>query len=268
MAEPFYVGVITDFKHTTDVNKFYYSGFDVGFYLNKNKVIKQFKTETNILKAIKDLCLEYEIKTEKAVFPKFKASVKKIYKNITFADVIKDLLKIEKDKSGLKDLYIDCKNGVFNIRQYQVERNLNALVGNGYLISSDKTYSNVETKKSFQNLKNRVLISDNKEKNVRYKYDKDNASINTYGLLTEVVTVDSSKKVNYQQLATENLKELNRVKEEISLSLLGDYRISKGKLIDFTINDYGLNGVYLVKSATHTIDDKEIISVSLEKRNP
>ena len=42
-TNPFYIGVVTDYEHTTDVNVYSYSGYDVGFYLNKNEVIKQFK---------------------------------------------------------------------------------------------------------------------------------------------------------------------------------------------------------------------------------
>lgn len=55
------------------------------------------------------------------------------------------------------------------------------------------TYSNIQTKKSFQDLKNRVLISDNKEKNLKYVEKISNSSIKTYGLLTEVVTVSVEK---------------------------------------------------------------------------
>ena len=69
-----------------------------------------------------------------------------------------------------------------------------------------------------------------------------------------------------QKLAEDKLYELNRITEERSLELLGDYRISKGKLIDFTNTDYGLSGVYLVTSATHEIDrQKELVKVSISK---
>lgn len=263
-TQPFYVGIVTDLEHTNDVNKYSYSGFDVGFYLNKNEVIKQFKKETNIRQAITELCKEYQINL--SYIPNFKATVKKIYKDTIFADIIKDMLNIEKSKGGLRDLYIDCKNGNLSINRYQIEQNLTTIIGNGFLVNYDETYSNIKTKKSFQELKNRVLISDNKEKNIKYVEEKNDASIRTYGLLTAVETVDSSKKVSYKKLANDKLQELNKIKEEISLSLLSDYKISKGKLIDFTISDYGLTGVYLVTSATHTIDNtKEVVDVSIAK---
>ena len=82
----------------------------------------------------------------------------------------------------------------------------------------------------------------------------------------EVETVDTNKNNNLKQLAHDKLNELNKVNEERSLELLGDYRISKGKLIDFTNSDYGLSGIYLVTSATHEIDrQKELVKVSISK---
>lgn len=270
---PFFVGVITDYEHTTDKNIYLYSGFDFGFYLNKNQVIIQYKTEINLKTAIESLCSLYDIKLEdknnsiSAELPDFKAKVKKIYKNVQFADVIKDLIKIEKDKNGLNDVYIDCKNGLLNIRQYQIEKDLTAIIGNGFLVNSKMTYSNIKTTKSIQEMKNKVFVADNNEKSVVYKEAIDNESVRVYGLLSTIETVDSSKYCDAQHIADTKLKELRQVKEEISLSLLGDYKISKGKLIDFTISEYDLKGIYLVKSASHKItNEKELVNISIAKR--
>lgn len=265
-TEPFYVGVITDFEHTTDKDVYSYRGFDVGFYLNKNKVIKQFRG-VNITNAIIELCKDYKINIKNSAIPKCKNNVRKMYKNWIFADVIKDLIKLEHDKGGLKDLYIDCKNGALNISQYVKEDDLTSLIGNGFLIKSDKTYSNVSVRQSIRDLKNRVFYSDNNEKNIKYIPAEEPDSIKIFGTLTHVETVDTNKNNNLRQLAESKLKELNKIKEERSLGLLGDYRISKGKLIDFTNSDYGLSGTYLVTSASHTIDNqKEVVNVSIEKR--
>lgn len=239
-------------------------GFDVGFYLNQNKVIKQFKN-ANIGKAIESLCLEYNISVS---LPPFKNIVNKIYKDVTFADVIKELLKLEKDKEGKKDLYIDCKNGKLNINQYAMEQDLTALIGNNLMVASDRTYSNCSVKKSIKDLKNRVIYTDNNETSVKQIIRQNPASISSFGLLTTIEEVDTNKNNNLEELAQNKLDELNKVKEEISLNLLGDYRVSKGKLIDFTNTSYGLDGVYLVKSASHEISGaKETVSVSIEKLN-
>lgn len=263
-TSPFYVGVVTDYEHTTDVNVFNYSGFDVGFYLNKNEVIKQFKN-ANIGKAIDSLCSEYNISVSR---PEFKATVSKIYKDVIFADILKEFLELEKVKSGNDDLYIDCKNGKLNISQYSVEQNLTALIGNGFMVASDRTYNNCSVKKSVKDLKNRIIYSDNNEKSVKRVSVSNGDSVSTYGLLTAIETVDTNKNNNLKSLANAKLNELNKVKTEISKSLIADYRVSKGKLIDFTNTDYGLNGIYLVKTADHEITaTAETVKVSIEKRD-
>ena len=84
--------------------------------------------------------------------------------------------------------------------------------------------------------------------------------------ITSIETVDTNKQNNLTKLANDKLKELNKIKEEINLSLIADSRVSKGKLIDFTNGDYGLTGIYLVTSASHEITaQKETVSVSIEK---
>lgn len=177
------------------------------------------------------------------------------------------MLELEKTKGGEKDLYIDCKDGKFNIRKYEIEQNLTALIGNNFMLSSNNTYSKCSVKQSIQELKNRVIYTDNDEKSLKRVEAKKQDSILTYGLLTTIETVDTNKNNNLKQLAENKVNELNVVKEDITLSLLADHRVSKGKLIDFTNSDYGLSGVYLVKTATHELTATgEIVSVSIEKQ--
>ena len=47
--------------------------------------------------------------------------------------------------------------------------------------------------------------------------------------------------------------------------MLGDYRISKGKLIYFDIPRYNLKGTYLITQCKHTITNtKDYVSVSIQ----
>lgn len=264
LAEPFYIGYITDFERTTDKNIYNYSGYDCGFYLNKNEVLIQFNN-ANILNAIKTLCKEYEITANK--IPNFKANVSKIYKDVIFSDVIKELMELEKIKGGISDAYIDCKKG-FNIFEYQVEQNLTALITDILSVPSSNTYKDISVKQSIEELKNRVVITDNDAKSL-YKLTKsDDVSIKTYGLLTAIESVDTNKTNNLDLYAKNKLNELNKVAENIDLSLLGDYRISKGKIIDINIGEYNLSGIYLIISAEHTISSNtEKVRISIQKYN-
>ncbi len=75
------------------------------------------------------------------------------------------------------------------------------------------------------------------------------------------------KIIGLKQYVKNKLKELNKITEEINLTMLGDYRISKGKIIDVNISEYALNGTYLITSAEHSISsNKEVVRISIEKR--
>lgn len=263
--QAFYFGYITDFEHTSDKNIYSYSGFDIGFYLNKNEIVKQFR-KANMGEAIKSLCRDYKIDIN--LTANFKKSVSKIYKDVVFADVLKELLELEKLQGGLNNLYIDCKLGKLNILEYKLEENLCAIISNGILIDSHRTINNINIKHSIQELKNKVIIVDNNEKSLRTISKQNDNSIATYGLLTSVESVDTKKTNNLNLLAQKKLEELNRQQEDISLTLLGDYRISKGKIINLKIEEYKLDGLYLIKSANHKIDkEKDEIDIVIKKFN-
>lgn len=121
---------------------------------------------------------------------------------------------------------------------------------------------------SFQELKNRVIYTDNNEKSLKRVFRESADSIRTYGLLTNIETVDTKKTNNLDKLAQDKLNELNRVNDTITLSMLGDFNVRKGVVIPLTINQYGLNGTYLIKKVTHTIDNqKEVVNFEIEQYN-
>ncbi len=259
-----YKGVITDWVHTTDVNKYHISGFDVGFYLNKNKVIKQFraKDNVNIGTAIGSLCAYYDIAVGE--LPQFKNKVAKIYRDKIFADVLKDLLKLEKDKGGLRNVYIDCKNGGLEIKKYKNESSLSVLIANAISVAANKTINEVTVTKSIQDLKNQVIYIDDQKKMESHP-KPDEKSIKAFGLLQAVEHPDADETKSLDELAADKLAELNKIKETFSLSMIGDYRISKGKVIKLEVNKYELNGFYLIKTVSHNIDSKkEIVNMTVE----
>lgn len=269
----FYVGFITDWEHTTDRNIYKYSGFDVGFYLTQNQVVKQFRG-VNIGSAIQLLCTENKIgefdnqNNFSVKLPKFTQTIKKIYKGETFGDILTELLELEKAKGGLKDCFINCKNGSLNISQYEVVEELITVVANALLLDSFTTHNNISVKHSIQNLKNRVIVTDNaNDKISRYYPRQEDESVATYGMLTHVEKIDTDKNNNVKKIAQDKLKELNRVTEEISLNILADHRAGKRVIIPINLAEYNLEDNFLILSANHKIyQNREEVALTLKRR--
>ena len=273
--KPFYVGYVTDVEHTTDRKVFKYSGFDVGFYLNKNQIIKQFKGDKNIGQELQELCNENNISITKPNekdpntidILSFTKRVKKIYKGETLGNILKEILQLEKNKGGLKDVYIDCKNGNLSIKKYKEEESLIVPISQAILIDGLTTYNNISVKYSIQNLRNQILVTDNANDKISKQIpEKDDESIATYGLLTHVEKVDTNKENNLKSLAINKLQELNKIEETINLSIIGDYNAAAGTVIPVNIEEYGLNDLFLITTANHNIKQNlESVDITLKK---
>lgn len=255
-------GIITDFDQS-EKNVFRYSGFDCGFYINQNEIIEQFK-KIKISDAIKKLCQNYQIPFGN--IPEMSATVTEIFKDKKLSDVFNQLIKYAKSKGCIKDVYFTCAKGQFDILPYETITDLTGDMGI-FSTLSEKTIFSQSIHVSMQDLKNRVIIADNSDKNRKKVTVEDAESINKYGLLQEVETVDTSKTNNLQKIASDSLKKLNKVSKTISLSMLGDYRMHKGVIMPIDKEEINVKGLFLIKSSKHSIDGKiEKVSVTLEMR--
>lgn len=255
-------GVITQIKQQK-AGLYTYTGYDFGFYLNKNSIVKQFRTPVNIADAFEILCREYAIPYEK--MPQINATVKDIYKNRVLASVFKELLEIANAKIG-KKYYFTCVKGKFELKQYEYREDCVFKLSDYYYTSSFNTLNNPDITISMEDLKNQVMVVNSGDKLVKKHIEKDLNNIKQYGLLQGVEVIDADKNNNLMRLALNKLSELNRLKTTISLSMLGDYRLRKGTIIPIKNKELGLDGNYLIKSSVHTIDsNKENINVVLEQ---
>lgn len=256
-------GIITDFEQS-EVNNFRYSGFDSGFYINQNEIIEQFK-KIKISEAIKKLCENYQIPVGN--IPEISATVSEIYKDKKLSDVFNELLELAKTKGAIKDAYSTCARGKFEILPYETLSDLKGYMADIFSISSEKTIFNPTISVSCQDLRNRVVIADSSDKNHKRVTVSSSESIQKYGLLQDVETVDTSKTNNLKQLAENKLKELNKTSKMIDVSMIGDYRMHKGVIMPINDEKFGIKGSFLIKSSRHSINgNDEIVSVSLEMR--
>lgn len=214
--------------------------FDFYFYLNKNKVIKQF----NSLNA--SSCIESLLKSIGAKIGKIEriaTSIDKIYKNRTVAEIIDDILKIVNDETGKKYL-LEIEGTTFNLVAH---RKIKVQVTNNIFGMPTLT-------ESIADMKNVVLVvSNDSEDESIYAKAEDKESIKKYGMLQEIVEVDPDKDdiSKVRNIAAQKLKELNKVLTTSSLDVLGNDELRAGRLLDVEIKEFGIKEEFLIKSCTH-----------------
>ncbi len=257
-------GIITDIEQSEE-NVFNYSGFDCGFYINQNEIIEQFK-KIKISDAIKKLCENYGVPAGE--IPEMSSTVTEIYKDKKLSDVINELLELAKTKGAIKDVYCTCARGKFEILKYTTITDLTGQMGEIFSISSEKTIHQPTIHVSMQELRNRVIVTDNaSDKMTKQVKAEDTESMSKYGLLQEVETVDTSKTNNLSKIASDKLKELNKLSKTINVSMLGGYQMHKGVIMPIDCERFGVKGNFLIKSSKHTINGKsEVVAVTLEMR--
>lgn len=228
--------------------------FDFYFYLNKNKVIKQF----NSLNA--SSCIESLLKSIGAKIGKIEAvatSIDKIYKNNTVAEIVDDILKIVSEETGKKYI-LEIENISFNLISH---KKIKVQVSNN--IFGMPTLS-----ESIADMKNAILVvSNDSEDESIYAKAEDKKSIEKYGMLQEVTEVDPDKDdiSKVRNIASQKLKELNKVLTTSSLEVLGNDNLRAGRLLDVEIKNFGIKEEFLIKSCTHTFPkDNHICSLELE----
>ncbi|MEG2256283.1 MAG: hypothetical protein RSC21_05735 [Cetobacterium sp.] len=214
--------------------------FDFYFYLNKNKVIKQF----NSLNA--SSCIESLLKSIGARIGKIEriaTSIDKIYKNRTVAEIIDDILKIVNDETGKKYL-LEIEGTTFNLVAH---RKIKVQV-------TSNIFGMPTLTESIADMKNVVLVvSNDSEDESIYAKAEDKESIKKYGMLQEIVEVDPDKDdiSKVRNIATQKLKELNKVLTTSSLDVLGNDELRAGRLLDVEIKEFGIKEEFLIKSCTH-----------------
>ena len=276
-GENAYHGYILDTEQTKAHDLLKYSGFDAGFYLNNNQIVKQARG-AEIGKFIVEICNENDINLKTKIvngevvkdIPFFTSRITKMYKGEILGDVLKELIQYEKDNGSLKDVYIDCKHGFLTFPQYTPETDLQTIIANNITVDSSKTLTNMLVKHSISELKTRVAYTTNDDKDESKKFFPQDAKkdehCKKYGVLTVVEKIDSLNATDLEKTANDKLIELRREKEHIELSLMGTYKYQKGKYISLDIPEYKIKGDYLITDISHKITQaKEVVSMTFDR---
>lgn len=238
-----------------------YTCFDYAWYLNKNETVIQFN-KISASQAIKKLLDKFGVKHR---IPTINTLITKIYKGQTVSDIIRDILdqvekeinkkyRLEMDKDTV--VVLDAKSIIIN-PTFKQSSNLSPVPIVAAMQSPNVT-------RSIEDLKNNVIVVKGGDDNVKVlATSKDQASINKFGLLSRVVEVDEKNEAQARNIARNTLSEANKIGETISVPLIGHDDIKAGRTLVIKEEITGLNGKYLIKTASHT-ENKGIHLVTVE----
>lgn len=213
---------------------------DYSFYLNKNKIIKQFE-DISASVAIKQLL--QEINAPIGDISNISTSISKLYYSNTIAEIINDILKQVNEELGIKYKleFIDSK---FNVTPFKKVN-----VSFRYRQTGNESIS-----ESILEMKNRILVTSNEQESTEILATaEDINNIEKYGSLQEIINVEPDKdEAKVRNVAKMKLKELNKVFKTVSLEGFGDDEFRAGRVIYLNNPKLKLYGEYLINSCVHT----------------
>lgn len=239
-----------------------FTAYDMAWYLNKSTVIKQFKKMIGN-DCVKSLCKEIGINVEVSGLD---TKIDKIYKDKAVSEVIKDIIE-QCSQFNSKKFFIEFDNGTLKVMPYQKIKVFGTFeIQKDKFININENIGGVSLSKSIVDMKNSVLvITENKGAIRTIGEEQDSKSIEKYGKLQEVVTLDEKEFSKANLVAKNELKKLNRITEDFSIDVLGDDNVKSGRVIDIDLPLFNLKGEYLIKESNHTISNHiHKISLKLE----
>ena len=229
-----------------------FTAYDMAWYLNKSTVIKQFKKMIGN-DCVKSLCKEIGIKVEVSGLD---TKIDKIYKDKSISDVIKDIIE-QCSQFNSKKFFIEFDNGTLKIMPYKKITVFGQFeIQKDKFININENIGGVSLTKSIVDMKNSVLVITENEGAVRtIGQEQDTKSIEKYGKLQQVVTLDEKEFSKANLVAKNELKKLNRITEDFGIDVLGDDKVKSGRVIDIDLPLFNLKGEYLIKESNHTISN-------------
>lgn len=253
---------IIESEQSTGRNPISYTAFDFAFYLNKSNAVYQFN-KMAADQCIKKVLGNFGIPIGNIV--SIPVPITKIYPDDLVSDIIKGIIEIAEQKLGIKYLMEMRQGKLFIEKQKDLTVKAEFKLG-GKNYNATDAIMNPSRKRSISNMVNSIQVVGNNDKLVLIQ--DDDAMIKKYGKIQKVISLDQKEKKSAKEVAQNELKELSKVVEEISLELIGDDRVRAGRLFEVVEPITGIKGTYLINDASHTIVNSiHKMSLGLEVRN-
>lgn len=240
-----------------------YTAFDFAFYLNKSTSIYQFR-KMHADQCIRKILKDFGVPIGNIV--SIPVSIDKIFPDDMPSDIIREIIEFAEKKLGVKYLMEMRQGKLFIERQGDLVIKANFRIFPGAdLQDATNAISNPSRKRSISDMINSIQVVGNDDKLVLTRNDV--AMVNKYGKLQKVVKLDQEEKLSAAQIAQNELKELSKITEEISIDLIGDDRVRAGRLFNVIEPITGIKGTYLIKDVNHSISGGiHTMSLGLEMR--
>lgn len=232
--------------------------FDFAWYLNKNEDIFQFNY--SVSKAIEKLC------TENGIVIGFIEPISAVYKKIikgSLSSVIEDLLAYATSVTGFKYIFYMREGKFYCTKQ---ETSTVVYTSNAFYSNSNITdlLQNPSIKYSIENMFNVVKVTNQSDNNVStLALVQDVESVSKYGRLQKLETVSDKEKGSAKLVASNALKELNKISKTLSVTLPGNIECRAHKLLEFD-TDF-VKGIYEIKKCVHEFSSTgHIMQLELE----
>ena len=230
---------------------------DFAFYLNKNDVVIQFKNKS-VSNCVKQLFTHIGI-TAGSVCD-MPANVKGVYiKNVN--EIIKELIKIQQDNDGKKYHYEMRAEKIylFQLPTEPISYIFKPAINVGEFDVTDKNaHARGKYTHSIEDMRNTVIAKVNSKKSGQMPKKqfvvRDEENIKKYGMLAEIYDVNSDDESNIQELAKNELKEKNKLKQELSMDFIGHDKARAGRVMHIVDEYLGINDNYRIKSVSHKVN--------------
>lgn len=235
--------------------------FDFGWYLNKNEDTYQLNASCS--DCIGRICRDHGVPVGNIV------SMNTVYKKVKrgkLSELIKDIIEYHEKSTGVKHIWYMFKNKFYVEKQIQNPVKYITKVNN-LPVDVMELLSDVKISSSIEDLYNAIKVTNQEDNSIKtLAYAEDKNSIAKYGRLQKLETVTKEEVKNSKNIASGQLKLLNKTSKQISVTLLGvsDCRANKILVIDNDI--IGIKGKYIIKSCSHDYRKSiHLMDLSLEE---
>lgn len=239
-----------------------YTALDYGFYLSNNDVIIQFN-KTSCSTAVRQLCSKAGVPL--GSLPGLPGTIDGLYIEKTVLEILQEIIETATAAAG-KNYFMRVRDGALNIYEYpQTVTFAKHRFEAGNEIDVTYALGSIDGSDSVTDMRNNIVVVSEDNGTAKVLATAQNAAaVAKFGQLTKTIK-RSSDEENPAAKAANTLKELGNIKTTRSVGdMLGSEAVTAGVLLLFSSDRYGLTGVYLVKSVTHTFGAAHRMSLDLE----